>query len=97
MMAMALGGACTIHAQSAPTGAWRSGAITVEFTDEGRAQFTSPRGVLIAAAWRVLGDTMQLRDESGPAACLGEEDPLSDIRNTRAIAAVFQRGRQVVR
>lgn len=59
MMAMALGGACTIHAQSAPTGAWRSGAIT--------------------------------------AACLGEVDPLSDIRNTRAIAAVFQRGRQVVR
>jgi hypothetical protein len=47
---------------------FRSTAVTVEFSD-GKATFTSPRGLLIAAAYRVLADTIQFRDESGPAAC----------------------------
>jgi hypothetical protein len=46
-----------------------SSAVTVEFTNDGKATFTSPRGLLIAAAYRVLADTIQFRDESGPAAC----------------------------
>jgi hypothetical protein len=46
-----------------------SSTVTVEFTNDGKATFTSPRGLLIAAAYRVRADTIQLRDEAGPAAC----------------------------
>ncbi len=70
--AVALGGSCAVHAQAGPDGMFRSTSITVEFTRDGKATFTNPRGVLIAAAYRVLGDTIQLRDESGPAACPNE-------------------------
>ena len=70
--AVALGGSCAVHAQTGPVGTFRSNAVTAEFSTDGKATFTNPRGILIAAAWRVLGDTIQLRDESGPAACPGE-------------------------
>lgn len=69
--AVALGGSCAVHAQSGLTGTFRSNAMTVDFS-EGKATFTNPRGVLISAAYRVFGDTIQLRDESGPAACPAE-------------------------
>lgn len=69
---LALGGSCAVHAQSGPSGMFRSNAITVEFTQDGKATFANARGVLIAAAYRVFGDTIQLRDESGPAACLDQ-------------------------
>src|SRR5688572_22413161 len=71
--ALAFGGSCTaVHAQTGPIGMFRSNTVTAEFSTDGKATFTNPRGVLIAAAWRLLGDTIQLRDESGPAACPGE-------------------------
>ena len=67
--AVVLGGSFVTHAQSGPSGMFRSSAVTVEFTSDGKATFTSPRGLLIAAAYRVMADTIQFRDESGPAAC----------------------------
>jgi imidazolonepropionase-like amidohydrolase len=70
--AVVLGGSCAVHAQSGPIGTFRSAAITVEFTGDGKATFSNPRGLLIAASYRVVGDTIQLRDDSGPAACPGE-------------------------
>ena len=70
--AVAFSGSCAVHAQTVPSGAFRSNTITVEFTSDGKATFANSRGVLIAAAYRVLGDTIQLRDESGPAACPNE-------------------------
>lgn len=70
--ALALGGSCAVHAQSGPSGMFRSGVVTVEFTSDGKATFTNPRGLLIAAAYRVTADTIELRDEAGPAACPNE-------------------------
>ena len=70
--AAALGGSCAVHAQAGPDGLFRSNTFTVEFTRDGKATFSNPRGVLIAAGYRVLGDTIQMRDESGSAACPNE-------------------------
>lgn len=70
--AVALGGSCVVHAQSGPSGIFRSNAVTVDFTGDGKATFTNSRGLLVAAVYRVTGDTIELRDESGPVACPNE-------------------------
>jgi imidazolonepropionase-like amidohydrolase len=72
LAALSLGGGCALHAQAGPVGTFRARTITVELTQQGRATFSNPRAVMIEAVFLVRGDSIEFRDEGGPAACPGE-------------------------
>lgn len=54
-----------------PTGTYHSRNLTLELTSTGQARFANSFGPLIVASYILAGDTITLRDQSGPAACPG--------------------------
>ncbi len=68
-LALAVAAASRVAAQDAPIGKYRARSVTLELTADGQATFFGHGGPLVVASYRVLQDTITLRDESGPAAC----------------------------
>jgi iron complex outermembrane receptor protein len=56
-------------AQQSAIGTYHSRTLTLELTATGQARFSNAFGPLIVASYVVAGDTITLRDQSGPAAC----------------------------
>ena len=54
-----------------PIGTYHSRTLTLELTAAGQARFSNAFGPLIVASFVLAGDTITLRDQSGPAACPG--------------------------
>src|SRR5206468_1072610 len=63
-------GARAVGAQQ-PVGTYSSRTLTLELTAAGQARFSNTFGSLIVASYVLAGDTITLRDQSGPAACPG--------------------------
>src|SRR5215472_5035427 len=56
-------------AQQSPIGTYHSRGFALELTATGQARFWNAFGPLIVGSYALAGDTITLRDQSGPAAC----------------------------
>jgi iron complex outermembrane receptor protein len=56
-------------AQQSAIGTYHSRTLTLELTATGHARFSNTFGPLIVGSYLLTGDTITLRDQSGPAAC----------------------------
>src|SRR5262249_21455911 len=54
-----------------PVGTYHSRNLTLELTATGQARFSNLFGPLMVASYILAGDTITLRDQSGPAGCPG--------------------------
>ncbi len=59
----------SLVAQGALAGTYHLRTVTLELTATGQARFSNAFGPLIVSSYVVAGDTITLRDESGPGAC----------------------------
>lgn len=60
-------------AQELPRGRYETRGITMTLGRDGRATFTSARGTLVSAAYRIEGTTIVFRDDGGLVACPGQD------------------------
>jgi iron complex outermembrane receptor protein len=58
-------------AQQSPAGTYHSRTVTLELTATGQARLSNLFGSLSVASYVLAGDTITLRDQSGPATCPG--------------------------